>query len=731
MQKLYLIILSLLLSSYSFSATLSGKIGEFEINPNTLEVIFIRDGKKITVSEKQNSISAKKIKESKDSLSFKRDKVTIEFKLSKNYLNFNAKNGNITFPIISSGVKEFILPINNGKRIPSNDEKWMSYLNDSLNGAEVANIFSLNSFGFLNSKNSYTSYIYDNRWNSKISFKNKKLAISTEFDELSPKKEMNFRIYPNSKSISSMAKNYRNYIIQNKKFKSLKDKIAKNSEIVKLLGAPHIYLAGEVFFSIDDIKNKRGFVKKVMKDSKKPNSLVGRLLSQKNGYSKELKTALKELEKEEWISEYHKKALSLNLNHLMWNEVFKGSDYPLENAKKMRKEIEDSFGNFLTPSSNWGEGASNTVLTALKSLNINKANLILHNYEMGEVNPSFIEKANSEGYLIGAYDSYKSIHPKGKIQWNTASFRDSSLFEKGTIIKKDGSKVEGFQGTGRELNPKYSFEELNYRLDRFSKLPFNSWFFDTDAVGEIRGDYSKAHPMSKEKQISYRLKRMKTAMDKGLVVGSENGDDFASNLISYAHGNFTGIIPWWRYKQMKDKKSPYYMGRYYSPLGGVPEYFKKEMKIPAEANYFFYNEAFNVPLYQLVYNDSIIMTHHWIFDTLKVKERQKEIMLREILYNTPPMYHLDRRTLKEKGDIIASHVNFFSPIHERLALKELVSFNYISKDKLVQKTLFSDKTEIIANFSNKTMRVSNDIIPPKSLIIRENGKTLHYTPKVK
>ncbi|MDX8336797.1 glycoside hydrolase [Candidatus Cetobacterium colombiensis] len=374
----------------------------------------------------------------------------------------------------------------------------------------------------------------------------------------------------------------------------------------------------------------------------------------------------------------------------------------------------------MAPMQEWGEGASIKTLEALNEFEIDKAWIGFHNYTMGEINPEFIERASNMGYLVGAYDSYKSIHLKGKEKWNTASFQDKNLFENGTITLENGKKITGFNGVGRELNPKFSFDELNYRLNRFSKLKFNSWFVDTDAVGEVNDDFTLGNETDEEEQINQRIKRMDIIKDKyGLVIGSEDGDDFAASTIAYAHGIFTGIVPWWIYKDMKDPASSYFMGKYMSKDGGVPEYFEKEIILPEEADYLFYNEAFNIPLYQLVYNDSVIGTNHWIFHTLKIKNRQEDIMLRGILYNVPPVYHLDRKTLAQNKDKIVNYFKNFSPLHRKLTLEEMTGFSYLSQDMLVQKTTFSNGNEIIVNFSENVFYYKNIKVDKKAFKVIE------------
>ena len=74
---------------------------------------------------------------------------------------------------------------------------------------------------------------------------------------------------------------------------------------------------------------------------------------------------------------------------------------------------------------------------------------------------------------------------------------------------------------------------------------YNSWFIDCDATGEIYDDYSAKHITTQEQDLKARLKRMDyIAQEKGMVVGSEGGNDFASSTIAFAHGIETPVIKW-------------------------------------------------------------------------------------------------------------------------------------------------------------------------------------------
>ena len=698
--------------------------GEYLVDLNTLLIEWkALDEEIITLSSAQEYSKVNILSKKSNEIILERKNSLVTLTFFNDYISIKGepKNGSFLFPVIAFESDEFILPLKNGKRVPTDDEIWRGYLEKKLDESSGSSVFSMNFFS-IKTKGRYVTYIYDNRYHNKITYKDKILSFTHEFSKISKNNEINFKIYPNVSSIAKGAKVYRDELIKNGKFKTLKEKIEENSNVEKLLGAPHLYITGEVFFSVEDIKDFNGFFNRFKKELKNKDSFLNVLLSKNTSISKEFKSFIEEIKLNQNLNLYEKRTLVRYFNELLYSESFDEEKNSLKISQNFKLEIEKIFGNYMTPINYWGEGTSIEILETLNQFGVDRAWLGFHNYTMGEINPEFIKKAVDMGYLVGAYDSYKSIHPKGKEKWNTAKFQDETLYDRGTITLENGKKISGFNGFGRELNPKFSFDEVKYRLDRFSKLGFNSWFIDTDAVGEVFDDFTPGNESDEEEQIGQRIKRMELIKDRyNLVIGSEDGDDFAASTISYSHGIFTGIVPWWIYKEMKNPNSDYFMGRYVSRDGGVPEYFEKEILLVDEADYIFYNEIFNIPLYQLVYNDSVIGTNHWIFHTLKVKNRQEDIELRGVLYNVPPMYHLDRKTLKENKDKIIKHFQNFSKLHRELALEEMTDFSYLTEDKLVQKTTFSNGKEIIVNFSELPFYQNKIKIDKKSFRVMEKS----------
>lgn len=70
--------------------------------------------------------------------------------------------------------------------------------------------------------------------------------------------------------------------------------------------------------------------------------------------------------------------------------------------------------------------------------------------------------------------------------------------------------------------------------------------------------------------------------------------------------------------------------------------FSKQIPLKDYLREIFLSSKYSIPLYKLVYNDSVIITYWWGWGTLKFFDDIETRMLYEVLYNIPPLYHLDK-----------------------------------------------------------------------------------------
>src|SRR5262249_39246670 len=139
---------------------------------------------------------------------------------------------------------------------------------------------------------------------------------------------------------------------------------------------------------------------------------------------------------------------------------------------------------------------------------------------------------------------------------------------------------------------------------------------------------------------------------------------------------------------------------------------------------------FRLPLFETVFHDSVVATHHWSWPSLKTRDQAKTVELLELLYQVPPLYHLNIAEFEKRKPQIKRHYDFFSPLHRETALLPLTGFERLTPDGMVQRTVFGDKIEIVANFGTEDFHHGDAVIGKQSIWVkrRDNGDVSTYVP---
>ena len=367
----------------------------------------------------------------------------------------------------------------------------------------------------------------------------------------------------------------------------------------------------------------------------------------------------------------------------------------------------------------WGDGLSVKLLERFAESGLDRLWLGVDSWQDGFRHPTAVAKARELGYLIGPYDSYHSIHhPNEKDTWETAQF-DLSLYETGAIVNADGTKNRGFKKKGYHLSPLVAHPYVEDRVNGIvAQMPtdFNTWFIDCDAYGELFDDYSPAHPATQLDDMNARLARIAWIRDThNMVVGSEGGAAYSVSTLHFAHGMTTPVIGWGD-PDMKTKDSPYYIGGYWPPEG--PAIHIKQVPLKPSYLYHYYDPRFRLPLYQIVFHDSVVTTNHWLSGSLKFENAIETLALLELLYNVPPLYHLNMAEFTKHKAWIQRHYAFFSPLHRHIGGQTMTDFEWLRDDRQVQRTEFGDMVELLANFGTEPFAYEDIVIPGKSVVAR-------------
>lgn len=351
-----------------------------------------------------------------------------------------------------------------------------------------------------------------------------------------------------------------------------------------------------------------------------------------------------------------------------------------------------------------GDGKSLAMLEELDHLGIKH---VLINYDVSPVqsgtniDKDYISKAESMGYLIGPYDSFDNAqNPKNSD--SMTSIWPNRLWQEACIRNANGSMLTGFANRGCYL----SSEALRLReskeknianqVEKILNKGDNALFLDCDAAYPLHDDYSKHHAMTRLQDLNNRLERMRfICSTQKIVLGSETGLSWANSTLAYNKGAFLAF-PEAFLPVFQDKN---YFGVWW------PDYASKILFQTYKASDEFirasYNPLYRLPLYEAIFHDSVVTTDRWELNELKIPAIRKVKALLQNLYNVPPNWVLDKKTLQKNKKYFVDYYNFFSPLHQMAALEALTTFDWLTEDHLVQQTQFGNRLILIANFSNK------------------------------
>lgn len=342
------------------------------------------------------------------------------------------------------------------------------------------------------------------------------------------------------------------------------------------------------------------------------------------------------------------------------------------------------------------------------------------------VRTDYIEEAKRLGILVAPYDTFDNAQdPKSadsaECVWN------SDLFPAGCIVNEKGAIQKGFAGRGCEMSsqalvlrePKE--HNLENRVASRARTGINSYFLDSDAFGELYDDYSKSHPMTPELDRRNRLARMRMiAENHGLVLGSEAGAAWSAPVIAFAHGT-EAVANEFLWPLERDRQR---FGGWWPPER--PAIFFKPVEPDEDFCKARYDPAYRLPLYQAAFHGSVVSVERWETPLTKFPELFQVRALLELLYNVPSMWSLDLKELRRNERPFLALYQFYSPIHRAVGGQPLTEFDWLTPDRMVQRTRFGDEIELTANFSRATF----ETLPPMCIEARwlKSGRRQQFCP---
>jgi hypothetical protein len=292
-------------------------------------------------------------------------------------------------------------------------------------------------------------------------------------------------------------------------------------------------------------------------------------------------------------------------------------------------------------------------------------------------------RINAMGFLTGEYDNYDDIR-EGPLAMQSDSVEQVAL--RGS----DGKPATGWvtlEGV------RYSRRASSHALAAARQLippilatyPFNARFLDVTPTVDLVEDYNPACPADRRQDLASRRELLGYVASLGLVLGGEHGKAWNADLLDYAEGTMSGPF-WWE-----------------MPAGHlVVPTSRDEIK----ANYLQYgiNPAARIPLWELVFHDCVVTTWYWGDSsgyTIDVAPELSDVKdLANLLYGTVPLLWVDHRGYgwnRHRQRFLETYRNTCK-LHEVIGFAEMLSHEFLSADRLLQRTRFAGGAAVVVNF---------------------------------
>jgi hypothetical protein len=321
------------------------------------------------------------------------------------------------------------------------------------------------------------------------------------------------------------------------------------------------------------------------------------------------------------------------------------------------------------------------------------------------------------GYLLCLHDNYQDI------------YRDSPSWDESLIMKHpDGRLVKGGKWWGGRAYLTCSKKALEL-AKRPQNLPAvkeltaaNSYFIDTTYAAGLQECFDPQHPLTRADDMKWKQALSDYAREVFGIFGSEDGREWAIPHSDFFEG-LTGVDGTYFHDLEKMKK-----------VGGVP-----------------------VPLFELVYRDSIALYGKYGFDISK----SADYVLYHLSIGRPLNYHdvpahlywkeaaalpaSAAATEKTKGDpavftggdggwaeglhpfdrFVKNTYEVLSPLNELTAQMQLTQHQFLTPDRKVQRTVFGEgagQVEVIVNASDRNFTRQSKaggtvVLPPNGFLI--------------
>jgi len=304
----------------------------------------------------------------------------------------------------------------------------------------------------------------------------------------------------------------------------------------------------------------------------------------------------------------------------------------------------------------------------------------------GAYSPEQIAGIEDLGYLVGEYDQYVDTDPDTEPLNGVAPYPGQVRVERNGELAKGWLTLDGkHQYFSRCSN--FALPAAQQKVTRTLEThPYNARFLDVHTAMGLAECYSREHPCDHTQDRENKTQMLQWIRDQGLMIGGEHGRAWSAGVLDYQEGMMSGntFFTW--------------------PAGHLVKIEREDQIGPAYHEWGL-NPARRVPFWELTFHDCVVSTWYWgdsvdYFESVRPDLTDRKVAF-TALYGTVPLFWDSDLgfgfTGKGKERFLQAYRNC-AKIHEAVGYERMVNHEFITPDRAVQRTTFSDGTTVTVNF---------------------------------
>ena len=327
------------------------------------------------------------------------------------------------------------------------------------------------------------------------------------------------------------------------------------------------------------------------------------------------------------------------------------------------------------------------------------------------------EYLKSKGWLVGKYDIYRDVVPatavNSVIPYRVKRSRHTKYWPDDVRREQNGDMARAWQlhtidGTMVYQNAVCDVCALRMTMEDVpadvAEVGYTARLLDVQTGGGLAECYDPRHPATRRVMRRYIRAQHQFLLDLGLACGGEVGSEDYVSQLAFTEGLMSPI--WLRGPDAGRRMNTLYYGD----------------EIPPVITNYMLNPRHRLPLWELVYHDCTVSYWYWGDSSNGCPELMPLRDLFNALYGLPPLYSLNVTQWRRLRTVVAASYRRATAVAARVGLLPMTAFEWLTEDRLVQRTVFGGEYAVTANFSNRPYETPQGTIQPLDFRLEELNK---------